>query len=545
MIAQLLHMESFSDYKDFQNNFGVLIPENFNFGYDIIDVWAKKEPSKRALLWIDSKGNEIKFTFADIKKYSDLTAAYLHALGINRGDCVLLMLKRHYQWWITMIALHKLGAIAVPSFHNLKAEEITFRCNQAGVKAIISLNESGIIKEIETASADCHNLKLFISVGGKTLNGWHNLSIGVKQKRKFERPSFVNSNRDTMLIYFTSGTTGIPKMVAHDYLYPLAHIWTAIWLRIKEGKLHFTLSDSGWGKAAWGKLYAPWVMGAEVFAIDFEKFSGLEILKAISKYKVDSICAPPVIYNLLCQEKIYSHHLSNLKYCMVAGETLNSSLVEKWKMKTGKDLIEGYGQTETALIIGNFPFVKHINGSIGKANPLYDVYIVKENDEPCQPFEIGEIVIKLKTNQLGLFKGYLNDNYLTQDVIKNQLYHTRDSAYMDDKGYFWYVSRMDGVIKSSGYRIDPKEIENLCMLHPAVKECVITSDYDEVRGQIVKAAIVLAEEFKDCDSMELVKEIKTFINKKTSSYKCPRTITFVSEIPKTSSGKINYSKLQN
>lgn len=535
MIERFVKRSEFKDYEDFLNNFEVSVPKNFNFGFDVVDFWAKKEPNRIALKVFDTSKNSIDFTFRKIKDLSDNTAGLLQELGIKKGDYVMLMLKNQYQWWVSMIALHKLGAIAIPAPYSLTNEDIEYRCKEIPIKAVIALGNESIIKAIEKAKQKCKNLKHLISVGPNIPENWIDFSRRIKRNYNFIRPAQLCSNEDIMIVFFTSGTTGFPKMVAHDFVYPLGHIVTAYWQNLNKDTVHLALADTGWGKSVWGKLYGQWLFGATIFVYDFEYFSPQELLQILSDFKITSFCAPPIFYRLLSTEEIDKYNLSNLKQCYTAGEKLDNSLILKWKEQTGIEIKEGYGQTESALIIANFPLLQSKLGSIGKRNPLYKVRIVDENDELCRPGEYGEIVIDIKKGKpLGLIKCYINDPLLTNEIYKNGYYHTRDIGYVDQDGYYWFISRKDDVIKTSGYRVGPYEVESACLSYYAVKECLVTSVEDKIRGQIIKATIVLKEEYKSLASDNLKKLIQMHVKKITAPYKCPRIIEFVNHLPQTS-----------
>lgn len=542
MIERFTNRTDFVSYADFAKNFQLKITENFNFAYDVVDAWAQQEPDREALLWVNPQGQERRFTFADLKRLSDSTAAYFQALGVGKGTRVMLMLKRHYHFWLAMMALHKLGAVAIPATHLLTPEDIRYRCHMAGIKVIVAAGDPEITSHIDEAVSSCPSVEWLISTGPSVPQGWLDMNVGIKKAPVFRRPEHPNNNSDIMLLYFTSGTSGEPKMVAHDFTYPLGHIVTArFWHNLHPGDLHLTLADTGWGKAVWGKLYGQWICGADVFVYDFDKFIPADLLKIMEKYRINSFCAPPTVFRFLIREDVKSYDLSALTRCTIAGEALNPSVFEKWKELTGIELREGFGQTETTLTVGTFPWVKPRPGSMGLPNPMYQIDIVDENDRPAGVGVNGEIVIHANrdgSKPAGLFREYLDDEAMTSHAWHDGLYHTGDIAWRDEDGYLWFVSRKDDVIKSSGYRIGPFEVESACLTHPAVVECAITAVPDDIRGQIVKATIVLAKDYVRLAGADLVKDIQNHVKKITAPYKYPRVIEFVKELPKTISGKI-------
>ncbi len=540
MLEHFLEKCEFDSLEDFQQNFKVKVPAHFNFAYDVVDRWAAEAPDKPCLLWTNDRGDEHQFTFSEMKEASDRTASFFQQIGIGRGDKVLLILKRRYQFWFSILALHKLGAVAIPATHLLTGKDIVYRCNAARIKAIVAVGDKVVTDHVLDALPRCKTVESCISTGPVVPEGWLDFNEGIRDSTPFRRPAIRNNNEDLSLLYFTSGTTGEPKMVAHDFLYPLGHIVTGkYWHNLHEGSLHLTLADTGWGKAVWGKLYGQWFSGANVFVYDFEKFKPADLLEMFEKYHITSFCAPPTVYRFLILEDVKSYDLSALEYCTTAGEAMNPSVFEKWKELTGLDIKEAFGQTETTLTIGTFPWMKSKPGSMGIPNPAYDIDLVNADGEACKPGEQGEIVIYTSRERpLGLFREYLYDPALTREAHSGGVYHTGDVATRDEEGYFWFVGRADDVIKSSGYRIGPFEVENSLMTHPAVVECAITGVPDPIRGQLVKATIVLAEGWKSKIGDDLVKELQNHVKKTTAPYKYPRVIEFVDELPKTISGKI-------
>lgn len=547
MLDKFLEKASFESYEDFMQNFKIKVPENFNFGYDVVDAWAEKEPDKKALLWTNDHGEEIQFTFADIKRESDKTASFFASQGIGRGDMVMLILKRHYQFWFSIVALHKLGATVIPATHLLTEKDIIYRCEKADIKAIVATGDEIVINHIQNSLPKCPTLKTLISTGPIVPEGWFDFNKEIEAAAPFVRPELANTNDDVSLMYFTSGTTGNPKMVAHDFTYPLGHIITgSFWHNVKEDSLHLTLADTGWGKAVWGKLYGQWIAGANVFVYDFEKFEPVDVLHMIQKYGITSFCAPPTVFRFLIREDLTKFDISTLKYCTIAGEALNPKVYDEWKRLTGIKLMEGFGQTETTLTIATYPWLEPKPGSMGCKGPVYDIDLLTADGRWAEDGEQGEIVVRTNgVKPVGLFKEYLKDPELTHEAYHDDIYHTGDVAWRDEDGYFWFVGRTDDVIKSSGYRIGPFEVESALMTHPAVVECAITGVPDEIRGQVVKATIVLAKDYKDKAGEALIKEIQNHVKRVTAPYKYPRIVEFVDELPKTISGKIRRVEIRN
>lgn len=540
MVERFLTQTSFTSEEDFKANLHFKVPENFNFAYDVMDVWAEERPDKLALLWTNEQGAELRFTFQDLKEQTDQIAAYFQSLGIGHGDKVMLILKRHYQWWLAMLGLHKLGAVAIPATHMLTTHDIIYRNQRASVKAIVCADDTYIIEQIRAALPKSPTVETVISIGETVHPEFHNWEKEWKQAPPFVRPKYVNSNEDTMLMYFTSGTSGEPKMVAHDFLYALGHITTGVyWHNLQEDSIHLTVADTGWGKAVWGKLYGQWFAGAVVFVYDHEKFNAPSLMRQMEKYHITSFCAPPTVYRFMIREDFSKYDLSALRYCTTAGEALNPAVYQKFFQLTGIQLMEGFGQTETTMTLGTFPWQTPKPGSMGKPNPQYDVQLLRSDDTQCEDGEKGEICIYIGNNKpIGLFKGYYRDQNLTLKIWHHGYYHTGDMAWRDQDGYYWFVGRSDDVIKSSGYRIGPFEVESALMTHPAVVECAITGVPDDIRGMVVKATVVLADEWKSKADDTLIKELQNHVKHETAPYKYPRVIEFVDELPKTISGKI-------
>ena len=547
MLDKFLEKASFESYEDFMQNFKINVPENFNFGYDVVDAWDEREPDKKALLWTNDQGEVIQFTFADIKRESDKTASFFASQGIGRGDMVMLILKRHYQFWFSIVALHKLGATVIPATHLLTEKDIIYRCEKADIKAIVATGDEIVINHIQNSLPKCPTLKTLVSTGPIVPEGWFDFNKEIDAAAPFVRPELANTNDDVSLMYFTSGTTGNPKMVAHDFTYPLGHIITgSFWHNVKEDSLHLTLADTGWGKAVWGKLYGQWIAGSNVFVYDFEKFEPVDVLHMIQKYGITSFCAPPTVFRFLIREDLTKFDISTLKYCTIAGEALNPKVYDEWKRLTGIKLMEGFGQTETTLTIATYPWLEPKPGSMGCKGPVYDIDLLTADGRWAEDGEQGEIVVRTNgVKPVGLFKEYLKDPELTFEAYHDDIYHTGDVAWRDEDGYFWFVGRTDDVIKSSGYRIGPFEVESALMTHPAVVECAITGEPDEIRGQVVKATIVLSKEYKEKAGEALIKEIQNHVKRVTAPYKYPRIVEFVEELPKTISGKIRRVEIRN
>lgn len=547
ILNKYLDKTEFSSYEEFKSEFKIKIPENFNFAYDVVDETAKTSPEKIAMMWCDDKGNEAVFTFGQMKRYSDKAANFFKSLGIRKGDAVMLILKRHFEFWFCTLALNKIGAITIPATHLLSTKDIVYRNNAADIKMIVSISDPEVVQHIEESESKSPTLKLKILVGEERKN-WLNFTEGMENSPEdFIRPEGEQAtvNTDIMLLYFTSGTTGMPKMVNHDFIYPLGHILTAkYWQNVMDNGLHFTVADTGWAKSAWGKLYGQWIAGSAVMTYNYDKFVPRNLMEVIEKYKVTSFCAPPTIYRFLIKEDLSKFDLKHLRYCVVAGEPLNPEVFKQFHDQTGIKLMEGYGQTECTVAVATYPWMNPKPGSMGKPTPGYDIEIVDEEGNPCEAGSEGEIVIHTSTSKpVGMFNGYYRDDKLTASVWSNGLYRTGDMAWSDEDGYFWFVGRADDVIKSSGYRIGPFEVESALMEHPAVLECAITAVPDPDRGQIVKATIVVSKNYHA--SEELAKELQEHVKNVTAPYKYPRLVEFVTELPKTISGKIRRVQIRN
>ena len=517
--------------------------DSFNFGFDIVDEIAERYPEKLAMLHLDKYKNERRFTFKDIKRASNQVANYFTSLGIKKGDKVMLVLKRHYQFWFCMVALHKLGAVAIPATNQLKEHDFEYRYNSAGVKAIVCTADGDTYTYAESAAKKCPVVEKLIMVGGAK-EGWldfdkeYTLFSG-----KYERTEDTSSGDEAALMFFTSGTTGNPKMASHKHTYALGHYVTAkYWHCCERDGLHLTISDTGWGKSLWGKLYGQWLCEGAVFVYDFDKFDENDLLPMFAKYNITTFCAPPTMLRMLIRGDLSKYDLSSIHHMTTAGEALNPEVFNKFKEATGLEIMEGFGQTETTLAIANLFGTTPKIGAMGKANPQYDVDVVDSDGKSVPAGEVGEIVIHTdKETPCGLFREYYRDSEKTHDAWHDGLYHTGDTAWRDEDGYFWYVGRVDDVIKSSGYRIGPFEIESVIMELPYVLECGVSAVPDEVRGQVVKASIVLTK--GTTPSEELKKEIQKYVKDHTAPYKYPRVVVFRDDLPKTISGKIQRNKL--
>lgn len=547
ILNKYISQVDFNSYEDFVENFHIDIPENFNFAYDVVDDIAAKTPDKIAMVWCDDKGEEAVFTFEQMKYFSDKAANFFKTIGIGKGDPVMLILKRRYEFWFCTLALNKIGAVTIPATHLLSKKDIVYRNNAADIKMIVCVPEEEVITHVEASEPESPTLVRKALIG-ENREGWLNFNTGMdKSPAEFVRPTGdqATKNADTMLLYFTSGTTGMPKMVSHNFTYPLGHIITArYWQNVQDNGLHFTVADTGWAKSAWGKIYGQWLSGSAVMTYDFDKFIPKNLMEVIERYKVTTFCAPPTIYRFLIKEDLTKFNLKHLKYCVVAGEPLNPEVYKQFLDITGIKLMEGYGQTELTVVMGTYPWMEPKPGSMGMPSPGYDVDIVDENGNSCETGDEGQIVIYTSKRQpVGMFDGYYRDEQLTHKVWHDGVYYTGDMAWRDEDGYFWFVGRADDVIKSSGYRIGPFEVESALLEHPAVLECAITAVPDPDRGQVVKATIVLTKNYTASDI--LAKELQEHVKKVTAPYKYPRIVEFVSELPKTISGKIRRVQIRN
>ena len=517
--------------------------ENFNFAFDLVDALADKDPTKLAMLHIDKNKVERRFTFKDIKKASAQAANYFASLGIKKGDRVMLVLKRHYQFWFAMIGLNKLGAVAIPAPNQLQEHDFEYRFQSAGIKAIVCTGDGDTAHQVDLAARTSPSLEIKIMVNGER-EGWRNYDEeSARFSSHFERTEDSPCGDDLMLMFFTSGTSGYPKTAMHSHKYPLGHFHTAkFWHNVDPDGLHFTISDTGWAKSMWGKLYGQWLCEAPTFVYDFDRFDAADILPMFAKYKITTFCAPPTMLRMMVKQDISKYDFSSVQHMTTAGEALNPEVYRQFETATGLQILEGFGQTESTMIIGNMTGASHKIGSMGKPAPIYDVHLVDADGNDVNVGENGEIVINVKDGApCGLFKGYYKDEEKTKEVWHDGYYHTGDVAWKDEDGFYWYVGRVDDVIKSSGYRIGPFEIESVIMELPYVLECGVSAAPDEVRGQVVKASIVLVPGTEGTE--ELKKEIQQYVKEKTAPYKYPRIVVFRDELPKTTSGKIIRNKL--
>ncbi len=546
LLDRFLPRTEFSSYDDFKANYQINVPEYFNFGFDIVDAWAEQEKEKKALVWCDDHDNEKIFTFADIRRLSNQTANYFRSIGIGKGDAVLLILRRRWEYWVCAVALHKLGAILIPGSLLLTKKDIAYRANAAKIKAVVCLDDDFVIQQIEAAFPEAETLKHRILLD-EDREGWLKFEDCIRDMPETLEIPTQDRTRwdDPMMVFFTSGTTGMPKMVLHNCAYPLGHITTAkYWHRVQENKLHMSVSDSGWAKFSWGKIYGQWICGATIFAYDMDKFVPARLLEMITKYQVTTFCAPPTMFRFMLQEDLSQYDLSCIQHCATAGEPLNPEVYNRWLEQTGLRLCEGFGQTESTVLLANFPWFEPKIGSMGKPSPLYDICLINSDGSPTEDGEEGKIVVKGvdKTPPPGLLTGYYQDPELTEKALGGSWYDTGDMAWRDEDGFYWFIGRDDDVIKCSGYRIGPFEVESALIEHPAVVECAITGAPDPIRGQVVKATIVLAKGWTPSDT--LIKELQDHVKRTTAPYKYPRVVEFVEELPKTLGGKIKRAEIR-
>ena len=548
LLNKFISRIDYESYEDLYNNFKISIPDNFNFAYDVVDEYAKTEPKREALVWCDDNDESHIFTFKDISLASQRTANFLVEQGIKKGDRVMLILRRRYEFWFFLLALHRIGAIAIPATNMLAAEDPEYHFKAAEVKMVVTYDEPALQKEVDKAKSKCTSVEKLVTVGQTARQNWISFYDDYEIfPAKFERPEgdAATHNDDIMIVYFTSGTSSNPKMVAHTFTYPLGHIVTAkYWQHVVDGGRHLTVAETGWAKALWGKIYGQWIAGSAVFTYDMKVFIPGKLLEKMAEYKVTTFCAPPTVYRYILQHGIGKYDLSSLKHCTTAGEALNVDIYNKFYEQTGLRMQEGYGQTELTLTTGNFGFSEPHPGSMGKPSPGYRMEIVNADGEPCADDEVGELIIKIDQGKpFGMFGGYYRDDERTEKVFEGGVYHTGDTATRDKDGYYWFVGRNDDLIKSSGYRISPFEVEEVIHKHPAVLEVAVTGVEDKDRGQAVKATIVLQKGYEA--SKELAKEIQLFTKKVAASYKSPRIIDFVTELPKTISGKIRRATIRD
>ena len=546
MLDMFLPRTEFESYEDFMQNYTVNIPSDFNFGFDIIDTWAERDRNKLALLWCDDNGGESRFTFDDLRKLSNQAANYFKSLGVGKGDVVMCVLRRRYEYWIAAIALCKLGAVLIPASMQLTAKDIVYRANAAGIKAVVCYDDADgfIVAQMEQALPECPTVKIRILTPGAR-QGWLGFNEPLKNfPETFDRPtgaSRIDVN-DPMLIYFTSGTTGMPKTVLHNFAHPLGHIVTAkYWQQVRENKLHMSVSDSGWAKFGWGKIYGQLICGAAIFAYDMEKFVPANLMERLEKYHVTTFCAPPTMFRFMLADGMEGYDFSAIEHCGNAGEPLSPEVFHKIKSAWGLEMHEGFGQSESTVLIANFPWFEPKPGSMGKPAPLYDIDLLDADGNPCEDGQEGRIVVR-NTEALGLFRGYYLDEKMTADAFAGGVYDTGDVAWRDPDGYYWFVGRNDDMIKCSGYRIGPFEVESVLSEHDAVLECAVTAAPDPRRGQVVKATVVLNKGWEPSET--LVKELQEHVKKLTAPYKYPRIIEFTAELPKTIGGKIKRAEIR-
>lgn len=539
------HRDEYVTLEDLYRNYTVTCEDDFNFAYDVLDKLAEEKPDQLAMLWVGKENEEKFFTFKDMKTWSNKTANYLKSLGIKKGDLVLIVVKRSYLFWFVLMALHKIGAIAVQATHLLTSKDYVYRCNAAGIKMAIITGDGNSTQAFDEALPECTTVLLKAVTKHKDAgDGWLDFEAGIEEASpQWIRPTGEEATKasDRMIVAFSSGTTGYPKMVSHDFMYPLGHIMTGVfWHRVEPGGLHFTISDTGWLKSLWGKMYGQWLGESAIFTYDFDAFQPRDILEKLEKYKVNTFCVPPTMYRFLLTEDVKGFDLSSLTHCCAAGEALSPEVFNQWKQATGLRIFEGFGQSETTVCCSIlYPWVQPRPGSMGLITPGYHMILVDENGDEVDPGVTGEICIRAEgphQKTKGLFMGYYRDESATKRSWHDGLYHTGDLAYRDELGFFWYIGRNDDIIKSSGYRIGPFEVESALVEHPAVLESAVTGVPDPIRGFNVKATVVLNKGYTP--SEELIKELQDHVKKVTAPYKYPRIVEFVSELPKTISGKI-------
>jgi acetyl-CoA synthetase len=537
----------FDSYEDFAENFAIVPPADFNFGYDVVDEWARVEPEKRALVWCDDDGHEETFTFSDIKRLSDRAANVFKSLGVTKGSVVMVILRRRWEYWVCATALCKIGAIIIPASLQLTKKDIVYRADSAGVEMMVCVDDDYVLGQVEQALPESPTIKNRVVVAG-TREGWLDFDeLVAKASDTWVRPTgdAAAHNADTMLIYFTSGTTGLAKMVCHNFLHPLGHIITArYWQQVRENTLHMSVSDSGWAKFGWGKIYGQWICGATVFGYDMKKFVPTTLLQKVQDYRLTTFCAPPTMYRFMLQEDVSAFDLSSVQNFATAGEPLNAEVTKRWHESTGRRILEGFGQSEGPVLVATFPWVEPKPGSMGKPSPLLNIKLLGEDGHECEDGEEGSICVTGLRDAYppGLFVGYFHDPAMTEAAVGGDYYDTKDVAWRDSDGYYSFVGRNDDVIKCSGYRIGPFEVESALIVHPAVVECAVTAAPDPVRGLVVKATVVLAKGWESSD--ELVKELQNHVKHTTAPYKYPRIVEFVDELPKTLGGKIKRAQLR-
>jgi len=551
LTKEFVNRVEFDSYEDFKENFKFKIPENFNFAFDVVDRYANEYPEKIALIWCNDDGDEEIFTFSDMKKYSNKAANFFKTIGIKKGDAVMLTLKNRFEFWFSMMALHKIGAIAIPATHMLKVKDMIYRIESASVDMILSVDEGDLIKDFEEAEQILKKPLKKVVVGDKTGNkkfkDWFNFTKEINNEDDtFIRPTGEegSKNEDNFLIYFSSGTSGPPKMVLHDFTYPIGHIITAkYWHNVLEDGIHHTSADTGWAKTSWGSLYGQWIAGSSLFIYDYNRFDALNLLEMVQKYKVNTFCAPPTIYRFLIKEDLSGYDFSSWTHATTAGEPLNPEVFNKFEEISGLKIREGFGQSETVVIIANFIFLEPRPGSMGKVAPTFDIELLDMEENIVDIGEEGEITLNVSDGiPTGLFKEYYRNEEKNKESWYNGHYHSGDTAWVDEDDYLWFIGRTDDIIKSSGYRIGPFEVESALVSHPSVLECAVTAFPDDIRGQVVKATIVLAKGYDASDSLK--KEIQNHVKQVTAPYKYPRVVEFVKELPKTISGKIKRKEIR-
>ena len=549
VLDRFLPRQEFTSYEDFKRNYKVNIPDSFNFGFDVVDAWAKEDKTKKALVWCDDHGGEREFTFEELRRLSNRAANFFKAQGVGKGTVVMLILRRRWEYWVAALALHKLGATVIPGSLQLAKNDLVYRANAAQIHMMVCVDDPYVIEQVEGARAEAPCLRhLALAGANPKREGWLDFDAELGgYSDEFERPTGADAtaNDDIMLIYFTSGTTSHPKMVQHTFTHPLGHIVTAkYWQRVQENKLHMSVSDSGWAKFGWGKIYGQWCCGAVIFAYDMDRFVPLTLLEKLQRYQVTTFCAPPTMFRFMLQEDISKFDLSSIQTCCNAGEPLNPEIWRRWLELTGVKMTEGFGQSETTVLLANFPWFEPRPGSTGKPSPIYDIRLINAQGEECEDGEEGEICVFGVDREIpvGLFHGYYHNEEQTREALGGKCYNLHDVAWRDSDGYFWFVGRNDDVIKCSGYRIGPFEVESALIEHPAVVECAITGAPDAIRGQVVKATVVLAKGYTP--SPELVKELQEHVKHTTAPYKYPRIVEFVEELPKTIGGKIKRAMIR-
>lgn len=545
MIIERFCRTDFSSYEDFCANLRINVPENFNFAFDVFDEIAKKTPNKTALVWCNDCGEEKSFTFGELSELSRKAANMYAAHGLKKGDIAMTVLRSRYEYWIAALAMHRLGVVLVPATYQLTEKDFVYRFEAADVRGIITVSDPGIVAHIDAAEAKTGRKLVKFSAGGQTPPGYFDFDREA-EKYSSDFARLPNQNSDPFLLYFTSGTTGMPKMVLHDYSYPLGHILTArFWQNLLPTDLHFTQADTGWAKTSWGKFYGQWLCEAAIFVYDYVgRFEPTDLLRVVEKHRVTVFCAPPTVFRFLIKADITKYDLSSLRHCCIAGEPLNPEVYNKWKQLTGLELKEGFGQTETAVLLATFPWLKVKPGSTGRPSPHFNAKLIGDDGQEVEPGDEGEICIPISGGRpAGITCGYYKDEEKTAEIMRGGYYHTGDIAWMDEDGYFWFVGRRDDVIKSSGYRIGPFEVESALLEHPAVLEAAITAVPDPERGQIVKATVVLTKGHPPSEALK--KELQDHVKRTTAPYKYPRIIEFVDEIPKTLSGKIRRGEIRS